>query len=309
MRVLFASSSAIALPCLESLAQRGQVAAVLTAPPAPAGRGRIPTPNPVDRRAQELGLPVLRPERLGSEARSQVEPLRCELLVSFAYGRIFGPKFLALFPLGGVNLHPSLLPRHRGPAPAPSAILAGDTVTGLTLQTLALEVDAGDILLQTTWPLGPTDTALSILERAAREAPSLLQDALDRWDQVWASRQPQDSTLATYSRLLQKEDGHLDWTHDATHIDRRVRACVPWPGAFTFATDRRLLVWEATPDPEAPVAGDPGQVLGLDKGSGIRVQTGRGHLLLRSLQWEGRKRLAFPDFWNGNQDLAGNRLG
>jgi len=309
MKILFASSSSIALPTLTTLYEHAFLRAVLTAPPAPSGRGQVLTPNPVDDLASRLGVMVLRPERLGSEARSMVSPLDCDLLVSFSYGRIFGPKFLSLFHLGGVNLHPSLLPRHRGPAPLVSTILSGDQRTGLTLQTLALEVDSGDILLQVEWELSPNDTTLSLSERTAWEAPALLLRALKNWEEVWSQRRPQDHQQATYSRLLQKSDGLIDWNNEALKLDRQIRACVPWPGSFTFVGERRLLIWEAQLDDSAPTMGECGQVLALDKMGGIRVQTGKGHLLLRTLQWEGKSRLDFRNFWNGNHVIQGKVLG
>lgn len=305
MRILFASSDPIALPTLEALHREGLLGGVLTAPPAPAGRGRRSTPNPIDRHARERGVPVLTPSRLGAEARSEALQLRCDLLVCFAYGRIFGPKFLGLFPQGGVNLHPSLLPRHRGPSPAPFAILAGDPETGLTLQTLALEVDSGDILAQVRWPLSPQDTAASILSRAAAEAPSLLLRALSHWDQTLAGRQAQDPSLVTQTRLLTKDDGRLDWHQNAVELDRRIRAFNPWPGAFTHLDGMRLLLWDSRADPEASVEGPPGQILGLDKERGLRVQTARGHVLLLTLQWEGRRPVDHLAFWNGHRHLLG----
>ncbi len=309
MKVLLASSSAIALPTAQALETRGWLKAVLTSPPAPAGRGKILTPNPIEEFAHQHNIPALKPERLGSEARAQVEELHCDVLVSFSYGRIFGPKFLAVFPLGGVNLHPSLLPRHRGPAPAVATILSGDPEAGLTLQTLALEVDSGDILLQTRWPLDGRETAADILERSSREAPKILLDALENWQRVWEERRPQNHEEATWSRLLEKSEGLLVWSQDAEGLDRRIRACIPWPGAYTFLGGRRLLIWEAIPDPQAPTRDVPGKVLGLDKASGIRVQTGKGHLLIRSLQWEGKKKLDYLSFWNGLRDVSTTILG
>lgn len=309
MKVLFASSSSIGLPSLQALHARGWVAGVLTAPPAPSGRGRQLSPNPIDLYASAQGLPTLRPERLGSEARIDAERLGCDLLVSFSYGRIFGPKFLAIFPLGGVNLHPSLLPRHRGPAPAVATILSGDTETGLTLQTLALEVDSGDILAQVAWRLNGRETALDILNQSAQEAPSLLLKTLEDWPRVWTERRAQNPQEATWSRLLEKSDGLLGWNGEADKLDRQIRACIPWPGAYTFAAGRRLLIWEAQADPEASRQDDPGTILGLDKDLGIRVQTGRGHLLIQSLQWEGKKRLDYLTFWNGCQGALAAKLG
>ena len=175
MRLLFAGTPEIALPALEALHGEGYIQAVLTAPDAPRGRGRKPAASPVKERALELGLPVLSPERLGRAVRDEIGEFQPDLLAVVAYGRIFGPRFLALFPGGGINLHPSILPRHRGPAPLPATILAGDSEWGLTVQRIALEMDAGDILIQQRYPVtGDETTALLTGESAARGATAML---------------------------------------------------------------------------------------------------------------------------------------
>lgn len=308
MRVFFAATPEIAIPTLEALTSRKLVCGVLTAPDAPSGRGRTLTPSPVKVRAGELGIPVFTPMKLDGIFREEIKPLNAGLLVSFAYGKIFGPKFLELFPLGGVNLHPSLLPRHRGPAPAPAAILSGDALTGLTLQTLALEMDAGDILAQRILPLWGSETAADILEWASETAPELLLGTLDHWETNFSSKIAQDPEKITFCTLLNKADGKIDWAKSAVEIDRVVRAFTPWPGAFTEIQGKRLLVRHAQPasgGEEKP----PGTVLGIDKRAGIRVQTGEGVLEISLLQLEGKREASHLDFANGNPNLKGTVLG
>jgi methionyl-tRNA formyltransferase len=173
MKVLFAGSPEIAVPLLERLAEAHKVQ-VLTNPDMPSGRGRKLTPNPVKHRSLELGLPVHQPQKLDREFRETLIPWEPEILVSFAFGKIFGPKFLGLFPQGGINVHPSLLPRYRGPSPIPAAILAGESQTGISIQKLALAMDAGDILAQEIWPLKGEETTLSLSEYAAQRGAVLV---------------------------------------------------------------------------------------------------------------------------------------
>src|SRR6056297_216239 len=256
MKVLFAGTPEIAVPSLRALADSGhEVVGVLTAPDRPKGRGRTLHPSPVKDLALELGVPVLEPERLGAEARRQVAILGADVLACFAYGKIFGPRFLELFPRGGLNVHPSLLPRHRGPSPIPGAILAGDIETGVTVQELALEMDAGDIVAQESIPLTGTETTASLSGVVASLGGRLLVDVLDRLADGRVERRPQHHNEATFTRLVRKEDGEIDWSRPAVEIDRMVRAYTPWPHAFTSFRGERLVVLEAVP---APGNGAPG---------------------------------------------------
>jgi methionyl-tRNA formyltransferase len=304
MNILFAGTPDIAVPCLAALAARHRVE-VLTNPDAPSGRGSSLNPPPVKTRALELGLAVHQPLKLDGEARALLQG-RFDLLVSFAYGRIFGPLFLGLFPLGGLNVHPSLLPRWRGPSPLPAAILARDPDTGISVQKLALQMDAGDIVVRSRRPLDGTETAGSLTAWAAEAAPELLLDAVEQMA-GGALAEAQDESLATYCHLLAKEEGRLDWSLTAAELDARIRAYDPWPGAFTSWNGQRLTVKQSS---VAGVStGAPGTVVSVDKSNGILVQTGSGLLAVRELQLPGRKSLDFRSFLNGNPALIGSRLG
>lgn len=321
MRVLFAGTPHFAVPSLDRLAQEFELGAVLTAPDKPAGRGRKLTPSPVKARAQELGLPVLQPERLGSEARSSVTPFRPTLLVCVAYGQIFGPKFLNLFPSGGINLHPSLLPRFRGPAPIPATILAGDGELGITVQELALEMDSGDIYVQERVALDGSESAGELTEFAAHRGAELVAEAVRAIAEERAAATPQRHDWATYCSFLQKEDGEIDFNRPAEEIQRKVRAYNPWPGAFTFFDGQRLTIHRASvvgggetagaataaagADPAASGGNGggsavPGSVVDIDKGRGILVQTGDGLLAVSRLQLQGKKPLEGDAFANGH---------
>ncbi|MDR2136310.1 MAG: methionyl-tRNA formyltransferase [Treponema sp.] len=340
MRIVYAGSPAIAVPALESLAALAlegadtpgcgaeggaggfELAGVLTNPDSPRGRSGKPEPTEVAaaalalagrfERARRQPPAILKPERLGGAARGEVGALRPDLLVSFAYGRIFGPKFLALFPLGGINVHPSLLPAYRGPAPIPQAILNGDRETGISVQRLALETDCGDILAQEAVPLAGRETAASLGAEMARRAALLLPGVVRDIAEGRARGRPQDPEKASFCGLLSRGDGRIDWNMSARRIEAQIRAYTPWPLSWTTDGDRRLYIRTADlPEGGAVLPGTrpPGTVLGVDKERGILVQTGDGVLALVMLQYEAKKALEWRAFLNGARNFIGRRLG
>jgi methionyl-tRNA formyltransferase len=327
VRIIYAGSPAIAVPALEALAALAledaggpavELVGVLTNPDSPRGRHGKPEPTELARAALALGdgearrPPILKPETLGAAARSEIAALHPDLLVSFAYGRIFGPRFLALFPLGGINIHPSLLPAYRGPAPIPRAILNGDRETGISIQRLAPEMDCGDILAQESFPLGGRETAASLAAEVARRAALLLPRVVRDLAAGSLRGRPQDPEKASYCGLLSKEDGRIDWNLGARRIEAQVRAYTPWPLSWTMDGERRLYVLAAEHPPEGDrvVGGrEPGTVLGVDKERGILVQTGDGVLVLTVLQYQAKKALEWRAFLNGARDFIGRRLG
>jgi methionyl-tRNA formyltransferase len=291
---------------------------LLTSPDSPQGRGLRLTPSALALEAAELdpNLPVLKPEHLLGPEREAVAALKPDLLVSFSYGKIFGPKFLALFPLGGLNIHPSLLPKYRGCSPIQSAILNQEPETGLTVQRLALKMDEGDILAQEKICLSPTITAGELSSWAAECGARLLTRVLDEIEAGTEKGIPQNGAEATYTRLFTKNDGEIDWLAPAAAISAQIRAFNPWPEAYTSWKGLRLSLTGATLCPsEYAISGVdigqalPGQVLGIDKKQGILVQTGKGLLALTRLKLEKKKELAYMDFLNGSRDFIGSRLG
>jgi methionyl-tRNA formyltransferase len=328
MRILFAGSPAIALPSLETLVSLAledetfELAGVLTNPDSVKGRHGGAEPTEVgkalpgfSREFESRGRvpPVLlKPEKLDLRAREAAARLRPDLLVSFAYGSIFGPRFLSLFPMGGINIHPSLLPKYRGPAPIPAAILGRDTETGITVQRLALEMDAGDILIQESFPLCGRETAGELSETAAAKGAALLRRVLRDMSGGTLAGRPQNHREASYCSLITKEDGRVNWEMDAGDIDARIRAYTPWPLSWTTHGDRRLNILEGTPGGQgsAPAGSGavPGTVLGVDKNRGILVQTGGGVLGIARLQYHTKKALEWRTFLNGVRDFIGSRL-
>jgi methionyl-tRNA formyltransferase len=236
--------------------------------------------------------------------------LQPDLLVCVAYGKIFGPKFLSLFPLGGINLHPSLLPKYRGPAPVQAAIMAGEVESGITVQQLGLEMDAGDILLQEKRDISLEATAEQLLALWAQDGGSMVYKVIQDYALGRIHPNSQDHTKATYCSMLTKDLGIIDWTQPALFIHNQVRGLVPWPGTRTTMKGQSLYIWESYPLDQSNLAiGKPGKIILVDKKQGILVQTGNGLLQLKQLQLEHKKQLPWKDFINGNQGLEGLCLG
>jgi len=316
LRILFAGTPEIAVQSLGALiAASGEpfgVVGVLTNPDRRAGRGSMLHPSPVKLRALEAGIPVLQPEKLDTAARSDVVRLNPDLLVVVAYGRIFGPRFLSLFPSGAINMHPSLLPRFRGPSPIQAAILAGDGETGVTVQYITEEMDAGPLLSQETYPLTGSETAENLTGELGLRGGAAVVAAVKKIAAGTAESREQDDSLATYCRLVGKTDGRVTWSESAVQLSRMIRAYTPWPGVSVGWNGRRIQLMEALPVPEdgdeSAVAAEPGTVIGVDNRVGILLQTSNGILAVRTVKPQSRSVMDFASFLNGNSQFVGSVL-
>lgn len=323
MRILFAGSPAIAVPSLEAIFNMSQVeiAGVLTNPDTPKGRHGTPLPTDVGKAAacivsQGTGkdFPIIKTLKIDAFVREQITSLKCDLLISFAYGRLFGPKFLALFPLGGINIHPSLLPKYRGPTPIQAAILNRDAVTGITIQTLAQEMDSGAILAQQQICLTGQETANSLCEIVSVKAAKMLSDVLIKIADGSAKETEQNHGEACYCSLISRDDGIIDWRRSAVEIDARIRAFTPSPLCRTIHNGLELIILKANIFNGVTGAGLkpdslPGCVLGTDKKDGILIQTGDGILAVTELQYQAKKALFWRDFLNGARNFLGSQIG
>ena len=305
MRIVFCGTGDIGLPALRALAesQRHSLAGVITQPDKPAGRDMRPRAPAVKSEAIARQIPVAQPERIRNDFSALVE-WNPDLVVVAAYGQILSRDVLRLPRLGCLNLHASLLPRHRGASPIQAAILAGDTETGITSMYMDEGLDTGDILLDRRIPIFPDETGGSLHDRLAALAPSVLMESLDLLDKSVAPRIPQDFSLATYAAKLGKLDGRLDWKEPASHLARRVRAMNPWPGASCRLAAGVLKIHLAA---AMDRNGEPGTVLSSGP-EGILVAAGEGSLALLEVQLEGRKRLPCGDFLRGFPLEAGTRF-
>ena len=312
MKILFAGTPEFALPSLQGIHEHSkhELSAVLTNPDKLSGRGRRLQKNPVKRYAEVAGIPILQPERLNADVREAVLKRGADLLAVVAYGKIFGPRFLSLFPRGGVNLHPSLLPQYRGPAPIPAAILAGERESGISIQCMDLKMDAGDILLQEGFEIAPDATTLSLSEYTARRGADLLIQVLDQIEEGRTDPLAQEEDRASYCSLITKEDALMDWNLPAEQIDRAVRAYFPWPQAHTYWEDRKINILSTLPVVQGSrEKQEPGRVIGIDKKQGILIQTGEGILAIRRLQLQTKKAMDWQSFIHGNQHIISSLLG
>lgn len=308
MRVVFLGTPEFAVPSLQAVVNSGhEVALVVTQPDRPAGRGLKLTPPPVKIAAQKLGLPVFQPEKLNEpESLKVIAEARPDVLVVVAYGRILKEQCLALPPKGCINVHPSLLPKYRGPAPIQHAILNGDEVTGVTTMFMDVGMDTGDIILQREVPIAPDDTAGTLSEKLSRAAAELLVETLDLLERGDAPRIPQDHSQATYAPILPPEIAHLDFSQTAKKLRNIIRALNPEPGAYAFFRGKRVKFWMAQTSDEQ-VDSPPGTIVAVDK-KRLCVATGEGLLLPTELQTEGKKSLPVEEWVKGMRPHVGEKF-
>jgi len=316
MKILYAGSPEAAALTLKILLENQsscgfEIAGVLTNPPATQGRHKDLIPTPVQVLAEENNIPVFTPEHLDGACRETIEPLGCDLLVSFAYGHIFGPKFLAMFKLGGINLHPSLLPLYRGCTPIPAAILNQDEKTAVTVQSFALKMDEGNILAQEILSLDGTETSGNLLLKAAEIGAGLisglLKEALEKGK--LPEGKPQEGE-ASYTGIITKADGQIDWNKAALEIGAQLRAYTPEPGIWCYDGNETLKIIEAQPkeDDETSSSEPAGKVIRFSKPEGIFIKCGKGQLCVTVLQKQGKKAMGYKDFMNGSRDFIGKQL-
>ena len=286
MCILFIGTAELACPCLEAVHRLAghELIGVITQPDKPKGRSLQLSPPPVKATAGKLGLPVSQPVKI----RETVEAIRArqpDLIVVVAYGQILPKALLEIPARGCINVHTSLLPRWRGASPIQSAILAGDSETGVTTMFMDEQLDHGDIILQRREPIRPDDTGATLHDRLATLGAELLAETLTLSD--WPRRQ-QDETQVTHARKFAKADGRIDWMKSAIEIDRQVRAFNPWPGAFTDRDGILLKIWRVELVSPTTTGGDI-------------VNTGAGALRLLEVQPAGGKRMSFAAYARGRQ--------
>lgn len=298
-RLAFLGTGTFAVPLLRRLPELADELLVISTPDRPAGRGLKPHPSPVADAARARGLHLETPERLRSdEGRSVVLDFGPDGILLASYGQLVPREILGAAPRPPLNVHPSLLPRHRGAAPVAATILAGDTVGGVTLMVMTPQLDAGPIVAQ--WPvaLEGRESTPDLTRRLAQLAADEVPVELQRWADGELAVIPQDERAATPAPLFRREDGWIEWSRHAAAIDRQVRALQPWPGAWTTLDGRRLHIRSAR-----PVAGVSGVPVGLVlPGEPPRVATGSGALELELVQPEGRPAMPASDWRRGQRD-------
>jgi methionyl-tRNA formyltransferase len=304
-RTVFFGSGSFALPAFERLARSGLVdlLAVVTAPPRPAGRHGEVRPTPVAELARAHGITILTPATLRDPAiLASLQALGAELIILADYGRLIPEAILDLPRHGALNLHPSILPRHRGAAPVAAAILAGDVSTGVTLMRMDAGLDTGPVIDQRSISLEGTEAAGELEDRLAVVAADLLVEALPGWLSGRLAARPQPQEGATSTRPLQRSDGRLDPSRTAAELERQVRACQPWPGSWIEWQGQRLVVWRASVVP-GPSRGNvpPGPVEISDVGGVPVLVTGEGGLRLDEVQPAGGRRMTGAAYLRGRR--------
>src|SRR5215203_3013708 len=309
-RVVFMGSPDFAVPSLAGLVDDGyQITLAVTQPDRPAGRGRRMRRPAVAVAADELGIPVYQPTTLRTpESRGPIEAERPDVIVVAAFGLLLPLPILDLPRRGCVNVHASLLPRHRGAAPIQACILSGDPETGITIMAMDAGMDTGGIISQRSISLTSNDSAMELEPRLATLGRDLLRDTLPAWLDGSINPRHQDDALATYAPKIKRSDAEIDWTRSAEECDRAVRAFRGWPNAFTYMDGKHLIVLETRVIPDPPRSAAPGFVV-VQRGApwSPAVGTGSGLIQLVRVQPEGRRPMSAADLINGLPGVAGMR--
>lgn len=335
LKVLFGGSPACAAKALELILKDSamsnsvpeeeyKIVGVLTNPPSAQGRHKELIPTEVEQytliwnRARNDNVAIFSPEHIKQAEREQIASLEPDIFVCFAYGHILGPKFFSLFKFGGINLHPSLLPKYRGATPVNAAILNCDDETGFSIQKMALGMDEGDILYQQKERLTGTETAEQVLKNSALYGGMNITQILRKIAKTGKLPDsfPQEGK-ASYCSIIKKEDGKINWNNSAEKIDAQIRAYTPWPGCFTTSGNLQLKILKARAASKVAAQDSsvvkntsavPGTVLEYNKQRGILIQTGNGVLIATELQWQAKKAMDYKSFMNGARNFIGTVL-
>ncbi|HSW58517.1 MAG TPA: methionyl-tRNA formyltransferase, partial [Dehalococcoidales bacterium] len=309
LRLVFMGSPQFAVPVLRFLHLSGhEIAAVYTRPDKPSGRGLETAAPPVKSAAQDLGLPVVQVGGFKSpEVVSQLAALKPQAIIVAAFGLILPKSVLEIAPLGCINIHPSLLPRYRGPSPVISTLLAGDKFAGVSVMQLDEGMDSGPVLARAQVTVMEEDDALTLTARLFEIGARMVLEALAEAEVGQLRPEPQDEALATFTRQINREDGRIDWSSSALEIWRKTRAFQPWPQAYTYWQGQQVKILQARPLPDESQE-DPGRVLGLSSGNLLNVKTGSGTLGVNLIQIEGKRAMQAREFLRGQRDFIGSRF-
>ena len=299
-----------AVPSLRALLESGyEVVGVFCQPDRPKGRGNRLTACPVKELALSAGIPVFQPERIKrEEGVAMLKSCAPDLCVTAAFGQLLSQEILDIPPLGTINVHSSLLPKHRGSAPINWSIIKGDPVTGVTTMFTDKGMDTGDILLTRETPIGPAENAGELTDRLAVMGAQLLIETIRALEAGTLARTPQDHAAATYEPKMDKELGRIDWSKSAQELDWLVRGTTPWPGAFTTLGEQTIKVFELD-ILDGPASGAPGEIVAADAKRGLVVSCGDHDVALAQIQMPGAKRMNAKDYLRGHTMETGVCLG
>lgn len=312
IRVIFMGTPSLAATILAGLVeQKYNIVCVITKPDRPLGRKQELTESAVKKKALEYGLPIDQPEKLDETAIARIRSLKPDLIIVAAYGKILPEALLSIPGFGCINIHTSLLPKWRGASPVQNALLAGETETGVTIMLMDKGMDTGDIIAQKKIAIGSDEMREELLLRLREVGKDLLLETIPLWVRRKIGAVPQDHTLATLCQLIEREDGHIMWTDDASEIYDRYRALAPWPGIFAFWKKDgellRLKLHRISYQKQSPQIAHPvGQM--FEVGEKVGVETGSGIVFLEEVQLEGKTRLPIAEFLLGNKEIIGGFL-
>lgn len=299
MRIVFMGTPEFAVPCLEALIARegAEVVGVFTQPDRPKGRGNKLTASPVKETAVKAGIPVFQPERIRKTGIDDLRALKPDLCVTAAFGQILSKEVLDVPPLGNINVHASLLPKHRGSAPIAHAIMAGDKTAGVTTMMMDEGIDTGDMLLKAETEIGPQETCGELTERLSRMGADLLMKTLDALEAGTLERIPQNEAEMTYDPMLNKAMGIADFTADAAKVKGLVNGLNPWPCVSVPVGAERMKLLRAD---TAEGSGEAGTVLKADPKNGLVIACGNGAVRITEVQAPGGKRMRAEDYLRGH---------
>lgn len=310
MNIAFFGSPRLAAACLTELIRAFQVKLVVTQPDREAGRGRRIAGTLVNDIAVKEEITVSKPRQIDKTLFETLNSLRINLIIVVAYGKILPEEIISLPEYGCLNLHGSLLPKYRGPSPIQSALLNGERITGITVQVMKNEMDAGDVVSQEEIPVNPEWTAEDLMNEIIGRAPFFLVKTIKNYLSGTITPQPQRESEVTYCSKIRKEDGFIDWHESVEAILNKVKAFNSWPVSFTYLDGNVLRIYRAhIHSVKSIVPDEPGKIVALDKSKGIVVQTGKGMISILELQLENKKRMNYRDFMNGYRNLEGKVLG
>jgi len=299
LKAIFMGTPDFSVPCLEKLNERCQVAAVITQPDRPRGRGQKLQPSPVKAFALEHGLEVLQPEKIKTKEFEEIlAAMEPDIIVVVAFGQILSQYILDIPRLGCINVHASLLPRYRGAAPIHWSIINGETKTGVTTMFMDAGLDTGDMILKTEVDIDSEMTTAELHDALMEAGADLLLETVDQLSAGTAKREKQDGTLSNYAPLLKKETGKIDWNASASQIHNVVRGLNSWPGAYCFLEGKNFKIWRTVVSQDT-MPGNPGEVVSLTE-NGFLVATGQGVLEILELQAPSKKKMSAKDYILGH---------
>lgn len=306
MKIVFMGTPDFAVPTLDALVNAGHdVAAVVTQPDKPKGRGKSILMTPVKEKAVKYNIPVYQPVKVKQDEAfiKTLEDMAPDAIVVTAFGQILPKSILDIPKYGCINVHASLLPKYRGAAPVQWAVIDGEAESGITTMFMSTGLDTGDMLEKTVVTLDKKETGGSLHDKLSLLGGKLIVSTLEKLENGTAVRIPQNDEAACYAKMLEKSMGDIDWTNDALQIERLIRGLNPWPSAYTSWHGKTIKIWEADVlDKETDAA--CGQIIEITKGT-LLVQTGKGVLAIKELQLEGKKRMDTAAFLRGNQIETG----